>query len=51
MTNLSSATVTLSKGERIAQLRLVQLFQAHFEEVTELSSTDRGDGGFGSTGS
>ena len=51
MTNLSSEAVTLGKGERIAQLRLVQLFQAHFEEVAELSSTDRGERGFGSTGS
>ena len=51
MTNLSSAAVTLSKGDRIAQLRLVHLVQAHFEEVAELSPTDRGDGGFGSTGS
>lgn len=51
MTNLSSQSVKLVKGERIAQLRLVQLFQADFEEVAELSATDRGERGFGSTGS
>jgi dUTP pyrophosphatase len=50
MTNLSQERVTLTKGERIAQLRLVRLFQASFEEVDQLSSSERRDRGFGSTG-
>lgn len=37
-------------GERIAQGLLVQAPQVEFEEVDELSETDRGTGGFGSTG-
>lgn len=38
------------KGQRIAQLLIVAVPEVHLEEVTELSETDRGDGGFGSTG-
>ena len=37
-------------GERIAQLVIAPVYQADFCEVEELSKTDRGDGGFGSTG-
>lgn len=37
-------------GERIAQLVLVPVIQAEFEVVTEFSVSDRGEGGFGSTG-
>jgi len=37
-------------GDRIAQGVIAPIVQADFEEVTELTSTDRGDGGFGSTG-
>ena len=37
-------------GERIAQLVIAPVYQADFCEVDELSKTDRGDGGFGSTG-
>ena len=37
-------------GDRIAQGVLAPIVQADFEEVEELTSTDRGDGGFGSTG-
>ena len=37
-------------GDRIAQAMLVQLPSVEITEVTSLSSTDRGDGGFGSTG-
>jgi dUTP pyrophosphatase len=50
MTNLSGRPVTLSRGERIAQMRLVRLFQANFEEVDQLSTTSRNKEGFGSTG-
>jgi dUTP pyrophosphatase len=37
-------------GDRIAQLRIVQRIEAHFEEVDELGEAARGAGGFGSTG-
>jgi dUTP pyrophosphatase len=50
MANLSKKQITLKKGERIAQLRLVRLLQARFEEVDRLSPTERSYRGFGSTG-
>jgi dUTP pyrophosphatase len=37
-------------GERIGQIYLEEVIPIEFEEVEELSSTDRGEGGFGSTG-
>jgi dUTP pyrophosphatase len=37
-------------GERIAQLIIIPYPQIEFEEVEELTKTDRGDGGFGSSG-
>ena len=37
-------------GERVAQLIIMPYPQIEFEVVSELSTTDRGDGGFGSTG-
>lgn len=37
-------------GERIAQAMIIPVEQVNFEEVDELSSTERGEGGFGSTG-
>ena len=40
----------LKKGDRIAQLMLTQYFQAVFKSAGDLSSTQRGEGGFGSTG-
>jgi dUTP pyrophosphatase len=43
--------VTLERGERIAQLVPARVADATFEEVEELPETDRGEGGFGSTGS
>lgn len=39
-----------SVGERIAQAMIIPVEQVAFEEVDELSSTERGEGGFGSTG-
>jgi len=41
---------TINKGDRIAQIIVKKYEKANFEEVNELSDTDRGDGGFGSTG-
>ena len=40
----------VENGERIAQLVFAKVEQAQWEEVSELSSTERGAGGFGSTG-
>ncbi len=40
-----------NKGDRIAQIVFVKSEEVSFEDVTELSSTDRAAGGFGSTGS
>ena len=40
----------IGHGERIAQLLIVPVFTPGFTEVTELSDTQRGSGGFGSTG-
>lgn len=42
--------VKISKGNRIGQLRIMEMPEVVFEEVKELSETDRGEGGFGSTG-
>lgn len=41
---------TIAPGERIAQLILLPYQQIAFMEVDELSDTERGSGGFGSTG-
>jgi dUTP pyrophosphatase len=50
MTNLGAGDVEIKPGDRIAQLRIVQRIEAHFEEVTELAEAPRGVAGFGSTG-
>jgi len=42
--------VRIASGERIAQMVIAPVVQAHLEEVEELSETARGAGGFGSTG-
>jgi dUTP pyrophosphatase len=41
---------TIAHGDRIAQLLITPVAQADLVEVEELSSTERGAGGFGSTG-
>ncbi|MFC6671197.1 dUTP diphosphatase [Marinobacterium aestuariivivens] len=48
--NRGHSTFTVEPGERIAQLVLVPVVQADFEVVDEFSSSDRADGGFGSSG-
>ncbi len=40
----------ITRGERIAQMIVAPFVQAAFSEVTELSDTARGEGGFGSSG-
>lgn len=46
----SRSTYHINKGDRIAQIRLVKEEPTEFVEVQELSPTERGEGGFGSTG-
>ncbi len=48
--NHSSVDQIIEKNERIAQLVIVPYYQATFIETKELDETDRGTGGFGSTG-
>jgi dUTP pyrophosphatase len=49
LVNLSNVSL-LSKTERIAQLVIAKHERADWTEVQELSQTERGEGGFGSTG-
>ena len=48
--NLGKEKFTVENGERIAQMVVCPVVQAILEEVKELSDTQRGLGGFGSTG-
>lgn len=50
LVNISNQPFVINDGERIAQLVFAKIEQAEFLEVEELSSTERGAGGFGSTG-
>lgn len=48
--NVSDRPVTISRGERIAQLVFARFERPRLEEVDRVAETERGDGGFGSTG-
>lgn len=48
--NLSKETVTIEDGERIAQMVFMRYEKAEFQEASELSETERNEGGFGHTG-
>ena len=48
--NLSNKEVTLKKGERICQIILSKMYNYKFIESDELPESERGLGGFGSTG-
>ena len=50
LVNLGADEVRLAAGERVAQLLLQRVGIAAIEEVDALDDTDRGRGGFGSTG-
>jgi dUTP pyrophosphatase len=50
MINHGSEVFPVRRGERIAQLVPAAVIRAGFDEVDELDATDRGHGGFGSTG-
>ncbi len=48
--NHSNQPQTVAPGERIAQLIITPVFTPAYEQADELTDTDRGTGGFGSTG-
>lgn len=50
LVNLSQQPYTLQKGERIAQLAVMPVCVTAFTQVEQLDDTQRGAGGFGSTG-
>jgi len=50
LVNLSNDIFEVTDGERVAQLVIAKHEQAEWLEVEELDSTERGAGGFGSTG-
>lgn len=50
LVNHGDIAFTVEDGSRIAQMVLAKYEQVEWEEVRELTDTDRGDGGFGSTG-
>jgi dUTP pyrophosphatase len=50
MGNLGSLPIEINHGDRVAQLVLSPIIQAQFVISQSLSSTQRGEGGFGSTG-
>jgi dUTP pyrophosphatase len=50
LVNLSNESFVIENGERIAQLVIAKHEQAEWELVEELAETERGAGGFGSTG-
>ena len=50
MQNTGPEPVTLQRGERVAQLVFARFEAPEVVEATELSDTQRGEGGFGSTG-
>lgn len=50
LVNLSKDSYVVQPGERIAQIVLVPVSKIVWELVGELSTTDRGEGGFGHTG-
>ncbi len=50
LVNLSNEAYTINNGDRIAQMVIARHERAEWDEVKNLGKTDRGEGGFGSTG-
>jgi len=48
--NAGDTTFQIERGDRIAQIVIAPVVVARWEEVADLDATDRGAGGFGSTG-
>lgn len=51
LVNLSNEPYTITDGERIAQMVIMEVAKADFTVTDSLQKTERGSGGFGSTGS
>ena len=50
LANLGSEPATISRGDRVAQLVIAPVVRAELSVVESLEATDRGAGGYGSTG-
>lgn len=50
LVNLGQTDVTIARGERVAQLVVAPITRVRVTEASELGATERGGGGFGSTG-
>lgn len=50
LVNLSKEPFIINRGERIAQMVIARYEKIEWEQVCELSDSERGEGGFGSTG-
>ena len=50
LVNLSDQPVIINHGDRVAQMVIAKYERAEFEQVDSLEDTERGAGGFGSTG-
>ena len=50
LANFGSEPFVVEKGMKVAQIVVARVEQAEIEEVLETDETDRGAGGFGSTG-
>lgn len=50
LVNLSKEPFVIKRGERIAQMVIARYEKIEWEQVCELSDSERGEGGFGSTG-
>ncbi|MBO7721888.1 MAG: dUTP diphosphatase [Kiritimatiellae bacterium] len=50
LANFGDAEFSVRRGDRIAQLVIAPVLRAGIEEVEAVDDTDRGEGGFGSTG-
>ena len=50
MLNTTDKYLSINNGDRIAQMAIRPYYQGEFELVDKLDETERGDGGFGSTG-
>lgn len=50
LAHLGEAPLTIARGDRVAQLVVARVETVEWEEAEELSGSERGDGGFGSTG-
>ena len=50
LANFGDSDFHVKKGDKVAQIVVAPVVQAEIEEVSEIDETDRGAGGFGSTG-